>query len=72
MRRHTSTKRSETVRAMDELVGELHVKPQKWAGMATDGRKVTRSEWGATTFPNGEQLLTARFSPCACRANAGG
>lgn len=38
MRKHTSTKRSETVRAMDELVGELHVKPYKWAGTATDGR----------------------------------
>ena len=39
MRKHTSIKRSETVRAMDELVGELHVNPQKWAGTATDGRK---------------------------------
>ena len=47
------------IQAVDELVEELHVKPQKWAGMATDGRKATRSEWGATTFPNGEQLLTA-------------
>ena len=25
------------MQAMDELVEELHVKPQKWAEMATDG-----------------------------------
>ena len=37
MRKHTPTKRSTTVGAVDELVGELHVKPQKWAEIATDG-----------------------------------
>ena len=34
-----STKCSETVRAVDQLVEDLHVTPQKWAGTATDGRK---------------------------------